>query len=131
MSHTENRVIHDADAMKEIPTVNWLDLENNRDKFLQDLRYALAECGFLILTNAPDLDDEFQQRAFHEVRGFFNAPMPVKKTAHIANSPYFRGYTLPTPGDSGFGQVIENFQYGFEQPPLCAYDDAGVPGIRI
>jgi hypothetical protein len=27
--------------MKKIPTVDWLDLENNRDKFLEDLRYAL------------------------------------------------------------------------------------------
>lgn len=116
-----------AEAMKEIPTVDWLDLENNRDKFLQDLRYALSECGFLMLLNAPGLDDNFQQRAFREVRGFFDAPRDVKKTAHIANSPYFRGYTVPTPADRGHGQVIENFQYGFDQPPLCAHDDESQP----
>ena len=45
----------------EIPTVNWLDLAANRDKFMQDLRYALSECGFLVLTNAPGLDQNFQQ----------------------------------------------------------------------
>ena len=76
-------------AMQEIPTVDWLDLEQDRDKFLSDLRYALSECGFLVLTNAPGLDDAFQQRAFREVRGFFDAPMDVKKSAHISNTPIF------------------------------------------
>lgn len=111
----------------EIPQVNWNDLESNRDQFLSDLRYALSECGFLVLTNAPGLGDDFQQRAFTEVRGFFDAPMDVKKTAHISNTPYFRGYTLPTPADRGHGQVIENFQYGFEQDPICAHDDESQP----
>ncbi|MAD07999.1 MAG: 2OG-Fe(II) oxygenase [Gammaproteobacteria bacterium] len=114
-------------GMREIPTVDWLDLQHDREKFLRDLRFALSECGFLVLTNAPGLDDEFQQRAFREVRGFFDAPMDLKKTAHISNTPYFRGYTLPTPADRGHGQVIENFQYGFEQEPLCAHDDTSQP----
>ena len=113
--------------MKSIPIVDWLDLENNRDKFLQDLQYALAECGFLILTNAPGLDDEFQQRAFREARGFFGAPLDVKETASIANSPYIRGYSLPTPGDSGRAQVVEGFQYGFEEEPVSAHDDESHP----
>ncbi|HAT25556.1 MAG TPA: isopenicillin N synthase family oxygenase, partial [Gammaproteobacteria bacterium] len=88
MQPTENGAHPAGDALQEIPTVDWLDLENHRDKFLEDLRYALSECGFLVLTNAPGLDDEFQQRAFREVRGFFNAPMDIKKTAHISNTPY-------------------------------------------
>ena len=113
--------------LEEIPVVDWLDLERDRDRFLADLRYALSECGFLVLANAPGLEDEFQQRAFREVRAFFDAPMDIKKTAHISNTPYFRGYTLPTPADRGHGQVIENFQYGFEQEPLCAHDDRSQP----
>ena len=111
----------------EIPTVDWLDLKADRDKFMEDLRYALSECGFLVLKNAPGLEDAFQQEAFREVRQFFDAPMDVKKTAHISNTPYFRGYTLPTPADRGHGQVIENFQYGFEQEPVCAHDDDSQP----
>ena len=113
--------------MNEIPTVDWLDLDRDRNKFMDDLRYALSECGFLVLANAPGLDDEFQQRAFREVRAFFDSPMEIKKTAHISNTPYFRGYSLPTPADRGHGQVIEAFQYGFEQEPLCAYDDRSQP----
>ena len=112
-----------SQQLSEIPTVDWLDLEVDRDKFMKDLRYALSECGFLVLKSAPGLGDVFQQEAFREVRQFFDAPMDVKKTAHISNTPYFRGYTLPTPSDRGQGQVIENFQYGFDQEPVCDYDD--------
>ncbi|HIG43376.1 MAG TPA: isopenicillin N synthase family oxygenase [Gammaproteobacteria bacterium] len=127
MSDTNNKSTQNADTVKKIPMVDWLDLENNRDKFLEDLRYALADCGFLVLTNAPGLDDEFQQRAFSEVRGFFDRPLDFKKTAAIENSPYVRGYSLPTRGDSGRGQVIESFQYGFDEKPLCAHDDESQP----
>jgi len=116
-----------GDALKEIPTVNWLDLKDDRAKFLADLRYALAECGFLILTNAPGLNDEFQKLAFREVRGFFDRPVEEKKKASINGSPYIRGYTLPTPADSASGQMVEGFQYGFEEEPVCAHDDESYP----
>jgi isopenicillin N synthase-like dioxygenase len=127
MSDADNTSHQDPKALQEIPTVDWRDLEIDRNKFLEDLRYALAECGFLILTNAPGLDDAFQQRAFREVRGFFDSPMDFKKESSIANSPYVRGYSLPTPPDSGRGQVIESFQYGFDEAPLCAHDDESRP----
>lgn len=110
-----------------LPTVDWLDRKANPPKFFKDLSYALSEFGFMVLTNAPGLDDEFQQRAFRDVRAFFDSPMELKKTAHISNSPYFRGYSLPTPADRGHGQVIEAFQYGFEQEPICAHDDVSHP----
>ena len=122
MAITENK-----ESILELPKVDWLDRESNPNRFFKDLSYALSEYGFMVLTNAPGLSDEFQQQAFREVRGFFDAPMDLKKTAHISNTPYFRGYSLPTPADRGHGQVIEAFQYGFEQEPLCDYDDKTQP----
>ena len=111
----------------ELPEVDWLDKEANPDKFFKDLSYALSEFGFMVLVNAPGFSDTFQQKAFREVRGFFDSSMDLKKTAHISNTPYFRGYSLPTPADRGHGQVIEAFQYGFEQEPLCDHDDKSEP----
>ena len=111
----------------KLPEVNWLEKASDPEKFFKDLSYALSEYGFMVLTNAPGFSDDFQQRAFQEVRGFFDSPMDLKKTAHISNTPYFRGYSLPTPADRGHGQVIEAFQYGFEQEPLCDYDDKTQP----
>ena len=79
IDHSRNET---EQTLREIPIVDWLDLETDKEKFLADLRYALSECGFLVLTSAPGLGDEFQQCAFNEVRGFFDAPMDLKKTAH-------------------------------------------------
>ena len=78
--------MHQGSAL-EIPKVDWLDRSENPDKFFKDLTYALSDFGFMVLTNAPGLADEFQQRAFKEVRGFFDSPMDVKKTAHISTLP--------------------------------------------
>ena len=111
----------------ELPKVNWLDKELNPKKFYADLTYALSEFGFMVLTNAPGLSDEFQQIAFKEVREFFDSSKELKKTAYIGKTPYFRGYSLPNSPDSGFGQVIEAFQYGFEQEPICEHDDKSQP----
>ena len=111
----------------ELPEVNWLDKDLDPSKFYKDLSYALSEFGFMVLTNAPGFSDNFQQSAFHEVRGFFESSRELKKTAYIAKTPYFRGYSLPNPPVSNFGQVIEAFQYGFEQEPLCQYDDKTQP----
>jgi isopenicillin N synthase-like dioxygenase len=114
-------------AVSELPKVDWLDRESDSSKFFKDLSYALSEFGFMVLTNAPGFSNDFQQEAFQEVRGFFDSPKETKKTAYIAKTPYFRGYSYPTPADSGFGQVIEAFQYGFEQEPLCHHDDKTQP----
>jgi len=37
-----NNAARDSNLLKEIPTVDWLDLDNNRSKFIEDLRYALS-----------------------------------------------------------------------------------------
>ena len=111
----------------ELPEVNWLDKDLRPKKFFKDLSYALSEFGFMVLTNAPGFSDDFQKNAFEEVRSFFESPTEIKKTSYIAKTPYFRGYSFPTPADSGFGQVIEAFQYGFEQEPLCEHDDKTQP----
>ena len=50
-------------AANQLPTVDWLEQASNRKKFLADLKYALSEFGFMVLTNAPGLDNEFQQHA--------------------------------------------------------------------
>ena len=71
----------------ELPEVNWLDRDSDPSKFFKDLSYALSEFGFMVLTNAPGLSDDFQQNAFKEVRSFFDSPKELKKTAYIAKTP--------------------------------------------
>ena len=115
-----------AHAKSEIPVVDWLDVDRDRQKFLGDLRYALWIAASLYSQTHRALTMGSSSAPFERC-AVFDAPMDVKKTAHISNTPYFRGYTLPTPADRGHGQVIENFQFGFEQTPECAHDDTSQP----
>lgn len=113
--------------MDSLPIVDYADLARNKPKFLSDLQAALSDIGFLVLTNYPGLQDDFQQRCFKEVRGFFDAPRDAKVPASIAKTPYFRGWSAAGRGDTGFGQVLEAFQYAFEAEPVAAHDDESVP----
>ncbi|MEX1249751.1 MAG: 2-oxoglutarate and iron-dependent oxygenase domain-containing protein [Hyphomonas sp.] len=127
MKQTPKGTDHGGETLNEIPIVDWLDLEHDREKLLRDIEYALSECGFMVLANAPGLDDDFQQRAFKEVRAFFDSSPDVKQSVEISQSPYFRGYSDRKLKDIGHGQIIETFQYSFEQPPVSAHDDESFP----
>lgn len=127
-----------SSAKGVMPTVDYaLIASGRRDEFLEQLHRALSDVGFLVLQNAPGLSDEFQQRAFREVREFFDADEEVKLSADIRLSPYYRGWSRATDlgkapptnahGEPRFAQVIEAFQYAFDQPPVAAHDDPTVP----
>jgi len=116
--------------MDALPIVDYADLARDRPKFLSNLKAAFSDIGFLVLTNYPGLEDDFQQRCFKEARGFFAAPREVKAESKIDKTPYFRGWSPAGKGDSGFGQVLEAFQYAFEQEPVAAHDDESVHIFR-
>eukprot|EP00756_Hemistasia_phaeocysticola_P010670 Hpha_TRINITY_DN15035_c4_g17::TRINITY_DN15035_c4_g17_i1::g.123175::m.123175 len=115
--------------LQRLPIVDWNDLSVNRAKFLRDVLHALETIGFMVLVNHPDFSDSVQKRLFKEVRGFFDAPLEEKKKAHIARTPYFRGYS-GAPSEKLKGRqslkgilAQEAFQYGFEREPVSAHDD--------
>ena len=63
MTETTANKANKANSL-ELPKVDWLDRESNPDRFFKDLSYALSEFGFMVLTNAPGLSDEFQKKHF-------------------------------------------------------------------
>ncbi|HBZ49853.1 MAG TPA: hypothetical protein DEO43_05995 [Halieaceae bacterium] len=116
-----------GETLTEIPIVDWNDLESNRAKVLEDIRFALSECGFMILANAPGLHDAFQQRAFREVRRFYDSSDEIKASADIAQTPYFRGYSGLYLAPEGQCASIEIYQYSIDQEPVSAHDDENFP----
>ena len=91
------------------------------------------------------LSDDFQQRAFTEVRQFFEADESVKLSADIRLSPYYRGWSRATDlgksppvnahGEPKFAQVPDHLSCiivpesrltNFGTPPTCA-GDRGFP----
>lgn len=118
--------------MTSLPLLNWEDVTRDRAKFIKELRLAMENIGFLVLTNVPGFEDEVQQRLFREVHGFFDAPDEEKAKADISLSPYFRGWSK-VDTDKFAGKyppsllAQEAFQYGFEEEPVAPYDARDVP----
>jgi len=116
-------------GIKRLPIVDWNDLAGNRPKFIADLLRALETTGFTVLVNHPDFSDQVQTKLFKDVRAFFDAPIEDKKKAHIARTPYFRGYAgapaekLKHRNDLSGVLAQEVFQYGFDRKPVSAHDD--------
>lgn len=84
-------------SFKEIPVLD-LSLilnEDTRQIFLNDLRHALVEVGFMLLTNyeylGVNIDDlaEIKQQSLE----FFELPDRIKLDCEMIHSPHFLGYT--------------------------------------
>lgn len=84
-------------SFRSIPII---DLEEafdpkSKPQFLEKLRYALIDVGFLLLVNyeqyGPSQADfaDIKQQAVE----FFNLPEHVKKSCEMINSPHFLGYS--------------------------------------
>ncbi|KAF3357426.1 Putative inactive serine/threonine-protein kinase slob1 [Verticillium dahliae VDG1] len=74
-----------------------LDLALARDpktkpKFLEDLRHALLEVGFLYLKNVG-ISDEFFNKVIAEGKGFFEIPQEEKLKIEMKNAKSFLGYS--------------------------------------
>ncbi|KAH7319144.1 hypothetical protein BKA65DRAFT_556574 [Rhexocercosporidium sp. MPI-PUGE-AT-0058] len=78
-------------------TIPILDLSEAKDpstkpKFLEQLRHALLEVGFLYLKNVG-IPDELTQKVIKEGISFFDLPMEEKLKVEMKNAPSFLGYS--------------------------------------
>ncbi|KAH6711629.1 hypothetical protein BKA61DRAFT_94777 [Leptodontidium sp. MPI-SDFR-AT-0119] len=74
-----------------------LDLSEAKDpstkpKFLEQLRHALLEVGFLYLKNVG-IPEELTQKVIKEGVSFFDLPMEEKLKVEMKNAPSFLGYS--------------------------------------
>ncbi|KAK6203092.1 naringenin 3-dioxygenase [Scheffersomyces amazonensis] len=84
-------------SFQEIPIID-LKLATDpatKPKFLQDLRHAIIEVGFLLLKNyeiyGPEQEDLEQIKG--ETYKFFDLPNEIKLGCEMINSPHFLGYS--------------------------------------
>ncbi|KAH8800985.1 hypothetical protein F5882DRAFT_318170 [Hyaloscypha sp. PMI_1271] len=78
-------------------TIPILDLSQAKDpstkpKFLDELRHALLEVGFLYLKNVG-IPEELTQKVIEEGVAFFDLPMEEKLKIEMKNAPSFLGYS--------------------------------------
>jgi len=105
--------------MQSLPIVDWADVKRNRPKFLRELHHALTNIGFLVLKNAPGLDDKVQRRLFKSARHFFESSDDVKATADISLTPYFRGWSKFKGAD---GVPVRDHKNRIKPPPMLAQE---------
>ncbi|PVH81516.1 putative isopenicillin N synthetase [Cadophora sp. DSE1049] len=78
-------------------SIPMLDLSEAKDpstkpKFLEQLRHALLEVGFLYLKNVG-IPEELTQKVIKEGVSFFDLPMEEKLKVEMKNAPSFLGYS--------------------------------------
>lgn len=110
--------------LQSITTLPLLDLSlldgsaQQRDQFLDDLRFAARHIGFFYLTGHgidPTLLAQVQQQA----RAFFALPEADKLAVGMINSPHFRGYNRAASEITrGQPDLREQFDVGAERAPL-------------
>ncbi|MDM1546032.1 isopenicillin N synthase family oxygenase [Ignatzschineria indica] len=65
---------------------------DEREAFLESLRYAAHEIGFFYLKN-HNIPQSLIEKAQRLAKEFFALPLEEKLAIHMSNSPHFRGYT--------------------------------------
>ncbi|OBT67016.1 hypothetical protein VE03_04500 [Pseudogymnoascus sp. 23342-1-I1] len=83
--------------MSSFSSIPILDLSLARDpgtkpKFLEELRHALLEVGFLYLKNVG-IPEELTERVIKEGVGFFDIPLEEKLKIEMKTAPSFLGYS--------------------------------------
>jgi isopenicillin N synthase-like dioxygenase len=83
-----------TDTLTSIPTLNYalLSSPDTRAVFIQQLRHALVDVGFLYLEHPPVPDAVFDEVIAYLPR-VFGLPQERKDALRMANSPHFLGYS--------------------------------------
>lgn len=112
-----------AHAFDAIPVVDYTDLQKDRARFFKDLEHALCNVGFMVLTNFPGLDQDFQDKALRAAHSFFELPQDQKEVADMTLSPHFRGYyDFRVPGKVSL--AAEAYQFGRD---ATTHEDPSTP----
>ena len=77
--------------MEQIPTINYHDLESNKElsKFLEN---SLNDVGFFVIKDHP-ISPESIDNLFNFTQALFNLPLDVKMKYHLKGTNGARGYT--------------------------------------
>jgi isopenicillin N synthase-like dioxygenase len=102
-------------AFSKIPLVDYRLKDANPAQFHADLRYAMAEVGFMLLENVPGFDAEFQAKVLQQGHDFFGLDDAEKLKTDIRRDPHFRGCARQDRvKDVRLNVNIESYHFGYE-----------------
>ncbi|KAL7281369.1 hypothetical protein ACG7TL_004679 [Trametes sanguinea] len=97
-----------------VPILDWslLSTKEGHAKFIEQLRHALINVGFLYLANPPVAREDIDALIAYTPR-LFDLPQEEKESIRMANSPHFFGYTrLGAELTKGKTDQREQFDFG-------------------
>ena len=120
-----------ADNFTSIPILNYalLSSANTRATFIEQLRHALIDVGFLYLEHPPVSDALIDQVIAYLPR-VFDLPQERKDALRMANSPHFLGYSrLGVERTKGGADQRE--QIDIATPFECEWKDGDPEYLRL
>ncbi|KAJ7141985.1 acetyl-CoA synthetase-like protein [Mycena filopes] len=106
----------------EVPVIDFSLAKSDPDKYYAQLRYALEDVGFLVFSNVPGFENEFQSDLFALAKDLFGRPQEWKDSLGTGNSYSLRGYfradTLPGPNKAH----AEAYRFGADMPAPTTED---------
>jgi isopenicillin N synthase-like dioxygenase len=113
-----------SDDRKAIPLVSYATSTANRAAFVAQCHDALANTGFMLLSDVDGLGAEFQRECFGVAHAFFELDAATKMRCSVDESPHFRGFAQ---GGGLSRHMIEAYQIGLDRAPLAPHDDRSAP----
>lgn len=106
-----------------VPILDYNDLVNDRPKFIQELRNAVVNIGFLYWPNTP-IPADLVASVKSYARRFFDLTEDQKLALEMFHSPCFLGYSRPgNEKTKGSPDNREGYDFGTELPAFWKEGD--------
>lgn len=120
-----------ASNFSSVPVLNYALLANEADRvtFINQLRHALINVGFLYLKNHP-VPQDIVEKLIDYIPKVFDLPQEAKDKVKMSNSEHFLGYSrLGT--ELTKGQVDQREQFDFGTKHKCRWQKGDPDYYRI
>ncbi|EIN08725.1 acetyl-CoA synthetase-like protein [Punctularia strigosozonata HHB-11173 SS5] len=109
-------VIAEKKNFDEVPVIDFSLAESDPAKYYEQLRFALEDVGFLVFSNIPGFEHEFQTEVFDVARKVMSKPQEWKDSLSTANSYSLRGYFRADSLPGVHKAYAEAYRFGADLP---------------
>ncbi|KAJ6566045.1 acetyl-CoA synthetase-like protein [Mycena capillaripes] len=106
----------------EVPVIDFTLAKTDPARYYDQLRFALEDVGFLVFSNVPGFEDEFQSDLFTLAKDLFGRPQEWKDAVGTGNSPALRGYFRADTLPGSHKAHAEAYRFGADMPAPTGED---------
>ncbi|KAJ7210106.1 acetyl-CoA synthetase-like protein [Mycena pura] len=106
----------------EVPVIDFTLAQSDPAKYYAQLRFALEDVGFLVFSNVPGFEDEFQSDLFAQAKNLFGRSQQWKDSLGTVNSYALRGYFRADTLPGSHKAHAEAYRFGADMPTPTGKD---------